>query len=87
VLGVAPKVLRTVFAPAVPNLFTRATQLAFLLVQPGRAGVFSIERVRTLASRLHDAGAYRLQWNGTDSGHPLAAGVWSNFTRVVTCLK
>jgi hypothetical protein len=100
VLDVAPKVLRTAFAPAVPNPFTRGTQFAFSLAQPGRSEleVFSVDgrRVRTLASGLHDAGEYRLEWNGADdSGHPLAAGVYyarlltaqGRFTRVVTYLK
>jgi len=77
----------TRFAPPTPMPFHDRTSLVFTLSTRGDAelAVFSVDGrlVRTLASGSHEAGEYRLEWNGRDDqGHSLPSGAY--FARLMT---
>ncbi len=65
----------------VPNPFNPSTALTFELPRAGdlRLEVFNAlgQRVKTLASGLHQPGIYRVAWHGmTDTGKPAGSGVY-----------
>lgn len=83
----APTPVTTQLAAAQPNPFRGTTTIAWSLARPGVAelAVYSVDGrlVRTLASGAHEAGSYRVHWNGADDqGRALRAGVY--FVRMRT---
>ncbi len=64
-----------------PNPFNPTTSIAYEVPAPGRVtvAVFDVlgRRVRTLAQGPHEAGSYRVAWDGRDErGAPVASGVY-----------
>jgi flagellar hook assembly protein FlgD len=64
-----------------PNPFNPSTTITFLLAEPtnARLAIYNASGalVRTLLNGNLNAGAQRIQWNGTnDSGAPVASGVY-----------
>ncbi len=64
-----------------PNPFNPTTSIAYEVSVPGRVTVAVYDvlgrRVRTLAQGPHEAGTYRVTWDGRDaSGAPVASGVY-----------
>jgi hypothetical protein len=69
------------FGPPRPSPFTRETQLAYFVDQPGpvRLGVYDVSgnRVARLIDRFESAGWHSLAWSAVDrSGRPLSPGVY-----------
>ncbi len=67
--------------PNVPNPFNPTTAIAYELAQSGRARVDVFDargaHIRTLVDRPLQAGAHRIEWNGTDThGRPVASGLY-----------
>jgi hypothetical protein len=93
-----PQVTRLGFAS--PSPFTSSTSIAFSLSKSGPAelAIFSVDgrRVKTLAQGAHEAGEFRLAWDGRDSdGRMLSPGLYyvrlvtaqGQFTRKLTFLR
>ncbi len=64
-----------------PNPFNPTTSIAYEVPTPGRAtvAVYNVlgQQIRTLAQGPHEAGSYRVTWDGRDaSGTPVASGVY-----------
>jgi 1,4-alpha-glucan branching enzyme len=73
--------LRFSLGGAYPNPFNPATTIPFSIAEAGKTEllIYNIlgQRVKTLVSRFHPAGAYKTVWDGTDdSGHKAASGVY-----------
>jgi len=68
-----------------PNPFNPETQIAYQLPEAGRVSlqVYNLlgQQVRELVSGAHDAGFYRVNWDGKDAmGRSVASGIY--FTRM-----
>ena len=64
-----------------PNPFNPQTVIRYQLMQTGpiEIAIFNLsgQKVRTLVNTVHGAGAYEVQWNGTDDfGKPVASGIY-----------
>jgi len=78
---------RTSLAAAAPNPFQQTTTIEFGLSQSGRVdlSIYTVDgrRIRTLVSGLHEAGIFRIPWDGRDDrGVALRPGVY--YARLVT---
>lgn len=78
-LGAEPRTFR--LSPTFPNPFNASTVIPFELARDGqvRLGVYNLlgQQVRHLLSAWLAAGTHALSWDGrTDSGQPLATGVY-----------
>jgi len=64
--------LTTALMPPAPEPFQHSSAIAFTLARAGRVdlGVYGVDgrRIRTLDDGVHDAGVFRVVWDGRDTG-------------------